>query len=205
MRFETQPREARSLDPQVGTPIRSNAPRRVAGSNLTGRAARFRGSRSTPSSEASALGSTTRARGRHPSALRPVERGARADRSAERRSVRRRCARRPSLRRSAPSERDLRYGCRMSNVNLSDPCDHVAQTSIRTVKRPAPGCVDCLKIGRSWVHLRECLTCGHVGCCDSSPNKHATGHFRGTHHPIVSSVEPGEDWCWCYVDDRMLG
>ena len=92
----------------------------------------------------------------------------------------------------------------MSNVDLSQPCEHVGETKIRTVHRPAPGCVDCLKIGGQWVHLRECLTCGHVACCDSSPNKHATAHHHATKHPIVTSVEPGEDWCWCYIDEAML-
>ena len=62
------------------------------------------------------------------------------------------------------------------------------------------GCSDCLAIGAYWVHLRECLSCGHVACCDSSPNRHATAHFTGTRHPIVRSFEPGEDWRWCYVD-----
>ena len=92
-----------------------------------------------------------------------------------------------------------------TSVDLSVPCDHVAETSIRKVNRPAPGCEDCLKMGGRWVHLRECLTCGHIGCCDSSPNKHATAHFHHTKHPIVSSAEPGENWCWCYVDECMLG
>lgn len=93
----------------------------------------------------------------------------------------------------------------MSNVDLSDPCTHVSHAPIRTVKRPALGCEDCMRIGGRWLHLRECLTCGHVGCCDSSPNKHATAHFHVTKHPIVSSAEPGESWCWCYVDERVLG
>ena len=91
-----------------------------------------------------------------------------------------------------------------SNVDLSQPCEHVAQTKIRHVARPAPGCVDCLKIGGAWVHLRECLSCGHVACCDSSPNRHATKHFHATHHPIVTSVEVGETWTWCYVDEQFL-
>ncbi len=90
------------------------------------------------------------------------------------------------------------------NVDLDAPCEHVGQTTIRHVERPAAGCEDCLKIGGAWVHLRECLTCGHVACCDSSPNRHATKHFRATRHPIVTSVEPGEDWTWCYVDGRFL-
>jgi uncharacterized UBP type Zn finger protein len=62
------------------------------------------------------------------------------------------------------------------------------------------GCEECLKIGTPWVHLRLCLTCGHVGCCDSSPGRHATKHFHHTAHPVVASWEPGERWAWCYVD-----
>lgn len=92
-----------------------------------------------------------------------------------------------------------------SSIELSEPCEHLAQTKIRSVKRPGAGCEDCLKIGGRWVHLRECLTCGHVACCDSSPNKHATAHWHATKHPIVSSAEPGERWAWCYADDRALG
>jgi hypothetical protein len=90
------------------------------------------------------------------------------------------------------------------NVDLSDPCEHVHEVKIRSIHRPPRGCEDCLKIGGRWVHLRACLTCGHVGCCDSSPNRHATKHFRGTGHPIVTSGEVGETWAWCYVDDRVL-
>jgi uncharacterized UBP type Zn finger protein len=68
----------------------------------------------------------------------------------------------------------------------------------------AKGCEDCVKIGGQWVHLRECLVCGHVGCCDSSPHKHATKHFHATGHPVMRSVEPGEAWGYCYVDDVMV-
>jgi hypothetical protein len=68
----------------------------------------------------------------------------------------------------------------------------------------AKGCEDCLKIGGTWVHLRECLVCGHVACCDSSPHRHATAHFHATKHPVMRSVEPGEDWGWCYVDEVMV-
>ena len=68
----------------------------------------------------------------------------------------------------------------------------------------AKGCEDCLKMGGTWVHLRECLVCGHVGCCDSSPHRHATAHFHATKHPVMRSVEPGEDWGWCYVDEVMV-
>jgi uncharacterized UBP type Zn finger protein len=92
-----------------------------------------------------------------------------------------------------------------SNVDLSAPCDHVAEVKILRVKRPGQGCVDCMKIGGEWVHLRECLTCGHVACCDDSPHKHATAHFRATRHPIITSVEPEETWCWCFLDERVLG
>jgi hypothetical protein len=91
------------------------------------------------------------------------------------------------------------------NIDLSAPCEHVGASKIHSVQRPAPGCEDCLKMGGRWVHLRECLTCGHVGCCDASPNKHATRHFHATRHPIMSSAELGETWCWCFVDEQMLG
>jgi len=63
------------------------------------------------------------------------------------------------------------------------------------------GCKECLETGDSWVHLRECLNCGHVGCCDSSKNKHATKHFHATKHPVMRSFEPGENWGFCYVDE----
>jgi hypothetical protein len=66
------------------------------------------------------------------------------------------------------------------------------------------GCEDCLKIGGRWVHLRECLVCGHVGCCDNSPNRHATAHWHGSGHQIIRSFEPGEVWAWCYEDEAML-
>jgi hypothetical protein len=80
----------------------------------------------------------------------------------------------------------------------SAQCSHLDQ--IRDVNPSADGCEDCLRIGAWWVHLRECMTCGHVGCCDSSPNRHASKHARTSRHPIVKSFEPGEDWMWCYVD-----
>ena len=66
------------------------------------------------------------------------------------------------------------------------------------------GCEECLAEGTKWLHLRMCQTCGHIGCCDNSPGKHATAHFHGTSHPIIRSAEPGEDWSWCYVDEVML-
>ena len=88
------------------------------------------------------------------------------------------------------------------NVDLSAPCDHLDQATIRHVRRPAAGCVDCLKMGGQWVHLRECLTCGHIGCCDSSPAQHATAHWKATGHPVIQSFEPGEDWFWDYSTDQ---
>ena len=81
-------------------------------------------------------------------------------------------------------------------------CEHVRE--IKKVKPGSKGCEECLKLGMKWVHLRECLECGHVGCCDSSIGKHATKHFQGTEHPVMRSIEPGEDWGWCYVDEVML-
>jgi len=81
-------------------------------------------------------------------------------------------------------------------------CQHVTQ--IRPVTPSAQGCEECMKTGSRWVHLRICMTCGHVGCCDSSRNKHATAHFRATGHPIVRSLERGEEWGWCYADQAML-
>jgi uncharacterized UBP type Zn finger protein len=81
-------------------------------------------------------------------------------------------------------------------------CAHLDQ--VRDVKPSAAGCEECLKLKDRWVHLRMCLTCGHVGCCDSSKNKHATKHFHTTNHPIIRSFEPGESWRWCYVDELMM-
>jgi hypothetical protein len=66
------------------------------------------------------------------------------------------------------------------------------------------GCEECLKLGTSWVHPRLCLSCGHVGCCDSSPGRHATRHFHDAGHPVVASFEPGERWAWCYIDEVQL-
>jgi uncharacterized UBP type Zn finger protein len=78
-------------------------------------------------------------------------------------------------------------------------CGHISQ--IQDVVPSAGGCEDCLKIGDDWVYLRLCLTCGHVGCCDNSKNKHATHHYHETHHPMIVSYEPGENWLWCYADE----
>ena len=82
-------------------------------------------------------------------------------------------------------------------------CEHITLAD-----SPAPqtteGCQDCLNAGEhDWVHLRLCETCGHVGCCDSSPNRHATAHFKETSHPVIKSFQPGENWKWCYVDETL--
>jgi uncharacterized UBP type Zn finger protein len=77
-------------------------------------------------------------------------------------------------------------------------CAHL--DSVHVIELPQlEGCEECLEIGGSWVHLRMCLTCGKVGCCDSSPNRHASAHFQEEGHPLVRSAEPGEDWVWCYT------
>jgi uncharacterized UBP type Zn finger protein len=81
-------------------------------------------------------------------------------------------------------------------------CTHLKE--IRDVTPSGQGCKECLEMGDRWVHLRLCLECGHVGCCDSSKNKHATKHFHQTKHPIMKSFESGEDWRWCYVDEIFL-
>jgi hypothetical protein len=79
-------------------------------------------------------------------------------------------------------------------------CSHLE--TAREVTPSADGCEDCMRMGSTWVHLRVCQTCGHTGCCDNSPNRHATAHFRENNdHPLVRSFEPGEDWWWCYVDE----
>lgn len=86
----------------------------------------------------------------------------------------------------------------------NDPglCTHLGQ--IQEITPSANGCEDCLKTGDSWVHLRVCLICGHVGCCDNSKNRHATRHFHETNHPLIASYEPGENWIWCYVDQSGM-
>jgi uncharacterized UBP type Zn finger protein len=81
-------------------------------------------------------------------------------------------------------------------------CTHLDQ--IQEVTPGADGCEECLVIGDTWVHLRLCMICGHVGCCDDSKNKHATQHFHATGHPIMQSFEPDEDWMWCFVDETLL-
>ncbi len=86
---------------------------------------------------------------------------------------------------------------------MDEICTHISQR--KPVKPRTPqGCEECLRMGDTWVHLRMCETCGHVGCCDSSKNRHATAHFHALRHPIMRSFEPGEDWEWCYMDEAMI-
>jgi hypothetical protein len=89
-------------------------------------------------------------------------------------------------------------------MNCADvSCTHL--TSIADVVPSGPGCEDCVRIGGRWVHLRLCMHCGHVGCCDNSPNRHATAHWHEHHdHPIIRSYEPGENWWWCYADELFF-
>jgi uncharacterized UBP type Zn finger protein len=86
---------------------------------------------------------------------------------------------------------------------MPEGCEHLNQIKFTSTGKKV--CEDCVKIGDTWVHLRLCLECGHVGCCDSSKNKHATKHFRQSQHPLVRSIEPGETWVWCYVDEISPG
>lgn len=87
-------------------------------------------------------------------------------------------------------------------MNPDIPCSHLDQ--INDVSPSASGCEDCLRIGSQWVHLRMCLICGHAGCCDASPNRHATAHATLTGHPLITSLEPGESWIYCYTDDAFM-
>jgi uncharacterized UBP type Zn finger protein len=83
-------------------------------------------------------------------------------------------------------------------------CTHLDQVRITELPDAVDGCAECLASGGEWVHLRICLQCGHVGCCDSSPNRHASAHARATDHPIIRSLEPGEEWSWCFVDEVAM-
>jgi uncharacterized UBP type Zn finger protein len=86
---------------------------------------------------------------------------------------------------------------------MAPACSHLDQIVVTTTDKHV--CEDCIRSGDEWVHLRLCLSCGHVGCCDSSKNRHASGHFQRTGHPLVRSIEPGERWVWCYADNLMPG
>ncbi len=84
------------------------------------------------------------------------------------------------------------------------PCTHLDAVQVTELPAPPLACEECRKIGSPWVHLRMCLTCGKVGCCDNSPHRHATQHFHETGHPLVRSAEPHESWAWCFVDEAPL-
>jgi hypothetical protein len=81
-------------------------------------------------------------------------------------------------------------------------CQH--QNGVRDVTPLTLGCEECLKLGQEWFHLRLCRTCGHMGCCDQSPGRHATGHYRATKHPIIEGYDPPEAWGWCFADEVIL-
>ena len=83
-------------------------------------------------------------------------------------------------------------------------CTHLDTVTVTELPEEVAGCEDCLRDGGVWLHLRICLACGHVGCCDDSPNKHASAHFFASDHTLIRSLEPGEEWSWCYVDDIAL-
>jgi uncharacterized UBP type Zn finger protein len=83
-------------------------------------------------------------------------------------------------------------------------CTHLDQVTVTELPESVEGCADCLAAGGVWLHLRICLACGHVGCCDDSPNRHATAHARSSGHALIRSLEPGEDWCWCYEDELAM-
>lgn len=88
-------------------------------------------------------------------------------------------------------------------LQKTSECSHIDQ--IEFTSSDVHVCEDCVKTGDQWVHLRLCLECGHVGCCDSSSNRHATRHFQESNHALIRSNEPGENWVWCYVDEAMIG
>ena len=87
---------------------------------------------------------------------------------------------------------------------MTAPCSHLDEIRVEELPAEIAGCEDCLAIGGRWVHLRMCMVCGHIGCCDDSPNRHATAHYHETAHPLIRSAEPGESWLWCYVDEVAL-
>lgn len=91
----------------------------------------------------------------------------------------------------------------MNDTQAEPTCAHLDAVN-SDLTPTGTGCRECLEMGAQWVHLRLCLECGHVGCCDSSPNTHATKHFHATSHPLMRSYEPGEDWWYCYVDDLVF-
>jgi uncharacterized UBP type Zn finger protein len=90
------------------------------------------------------------------------------------------------------------------SAKINSSCSHISSINDNVEPRTPDGCEECLQSGDEWVHLRLCLSCGHVGCCDSSKNKHASKHAKRSGHPIVQSFQPGEDWKWCYEDEVYI-
>ena len=84
---------------------------------------------------------------------------------------------------------------------MAGTCTHLDTVHHREDGTEVAGCPECIAMGSGWVHLRQCTECGQIGCCDNSPNHHATAHYHGTGHPIIRSIQPGEEWYWCYVDE----
>jgi uncharacterized UBP type Zn finger protein len=87
-------------------------------------------------------------------------------------------------------------------IRTMGTCEHLVQVT-EIEPQTTEGCQECLAEGSRWVHLRKCLSCGHIGCCDSSPRRHATAHYKETEHPVIASFEPGESWRWCYLDNVL--
>ncbi len=87
---------------------------------------------------------------------------------------------------------------------VSGGCAHLDHVKVTQLPDSVDGCADCLLTGDPWLHLRICLECGHVGCCDDSPNRHASAHASASEHPIIRSIEPGEEWSWCYIDQLAM-
>jgi uncharacterized UBP type Zn finger protein len=83
-------------------------------------------------------------------------------------------------------------------------CTHLDSVTVLELPESVNGCEDCLREGGVWLHLRICLGCGHIGCCDDSPSRHASAHYRTSGHPLIRSLEPGEDWSWCYRDEVAM-
>ncbi len=84
---------------------------------------------------------------------------------------------------------------------MAEVCTHLDQIQVNDLPDQIAGCEECLKIGSTWMHLRSCMVCGKIGCCDNSPNRHATKHFEEEAHPLIRSAESGEDWSWCYIEE----
>ena len=87
---------------------------------------------------------------------------------------------------------------------MSENCTHLNTVKVTELPASVDGCEECLASGGVWLHLRICLECGHVGCCDDSPGRHATAHYKSSGHPIIRSLERGEDWSWCFIDEVAM-